>query len=249
MMSVEIIENLIPEELCDTLIEKSKTLLKSEHMVMKNDNPNKAPEVKKNTGDLKFKYLQQEGLSRDFQEGYNPEDYINLVRPNYEEYQGHFDPVAITMADLESVPNDNIWIDKVIGHCLKLVTDKMSDFYSVSIVPDQGGLVKMKTGAYNGLHYDQRNPFTEESRKELPPESQPKLSEYSFLIYLNSCDEDYSGGELYFPNYDLLIKPKKGMAVFFIGDPEHEHEVLTVKSGNRYSLLGFASEDGKPFQI
>lgn len=248
-MSVQVINNIIPQEICKTLIDKSNNLLVSEHMVMKTQNPGASVDIKKSTGDVKFKDLQQEGVELDFGKA-DPDEYINLVRPNYEEYQGYFEPVLRTEKELKSLENDDkAWIDAAISHCVALVTDKMTEFYGVKIVPDQGGLVKMKTGSHNGMHYDQRNPFTEETKKELPPEAQPKLSEYSFLIYLNTCDDDYTGGELSFPQHDLVVKPKEGMAVFFIGDPDHMHEVWKVKSGNRYSLLGFASEKDKPFQV
>lgn len=249
-MSVQIVENLIPKNICYGLVEKSKSLLKSENMVMRNFDEKRPPLIKKSTQEVIYRDFEKEGIQKDFGKKFVPDEYVNLIRPNYEEYHGKFDPVSLKEDELDCYfENDRVWIDKAIGSSLALITEKMTSFYKVKIVPDQAGLVKMKTGAHNGLHYDQRNPFTEEAREKLGPDKQPKLSEYSFLAYLNTCDKDYTGGELYFPKYDLLIKPKRGMVVFFIGDPDHEHEVLKVTSGERYSLLGFSSEEGKPLAL
>lgn len=51
------------------------------------------------------------------------------------------------------------------------------------------------------------------------------------LIYLN---DDYEGGEIYFPEYDYLVKPKKGDLIIF---PCHfMHEVKVVQNNCRYTL-------------
>jgi hypothetical protein len=51
------------------------------------------------------------------------------------------------------------------------------------------------------------------------------------LIYLN---DDYEGGELYFSEYDILIKPKYGDLIIF---PCHFlHEVKKVLLSDRYTL-------------
>ena len=57
---------------------------------------------------------------------------------------------------------------------------------------------------------------------------------YGVVLYLN---DNFEGGELYYPNLDLVIKPEKGMLVYHPGD--EEHEVLKVISGNRYTLTSF----------
>lgn len=51
------------------------------------------------------------------------------------------------------------------------------------------------------------------------------------LIYLN---DDYDGGEIYFPEHDILIKPKYGDLVIF---PCHFlHEVKQVLLNDRYTI-------------
>lgn len=59
--------------------------------------------------------------------------------------------------------------------------------------------------------------------------------EYSCVIYLN---DEYEGGEIYFPKFNFSKKPEKYSAIFFPGnDPEYIHGVSEIKSGNRYTAL------------
>jgi hypothetical protein len=57
----------------------------------------------------------------------------------------------------------------------------------------------------------------------------------STLIYLN---DNYEGGEIYFPGHDLEIKPKAGMFITFPGNPNYVHGVHAA-SENRYTLSMF----------
>jgi hypothetical protein len=56
------------------------------------------------------------------------------------------------------------------------------------------------------------------------------------LFYLN---DDYEGGELYFPNQGIKFKPKAGFAYFFPGDMNYIHGVTEVVSGIRYTCPFF----------
>ncbi len=59
---------------------------------------------------------------------------------------------------------------------------------------------------------------------------------YSSLLYLN---EDYVGGELYFPEYNFSIKPEIGTLICFKGDENNLHGVKKVESGIRYTISLF----------
>jgi hypothetical protein len=56
----------------------------------------------------------------------------------------------------------------------------------------------------------------------------------SVVAYLN---DDYDGGELYFPRFDLTIKPKQGDVVVFPSTYIYEHASLPMKSGTKYSVV------------
>lgn len=66
---------------------------------------------------------------------------------------------------------------------------------------------------------------------------------YSALVYIN---DDYKGGEIYFPNYDNY-RPKKdpGTLVQFEGTKEYLHGVTEVTSKKRYTVVMFFSRDYK----
>ena len=59
-----------------------------------------------------------------------------------------------------------------------------------------------------------------------------KPNDIATLIYLN---DDYLGGEIYFPDYDISIKPEAGDLVSFPDTPDFVHGVRTILSGTRYT--------------
>jgi hypothetical protein len=56
----------------------------------------------------------------------------------------------------------------------------------------------------------------------------------SVVAYIN---DDYEGGELYFPRFDLTIKPKKGDVVVFPSTYIYEHASNDMISGTKYSIV------------
>jgi predicted 2-oxoglutarate/Fe(II)-dependent dioxygenase YbiX len=68
---------------------------------------------------------------------------------------------------------------------------------------------------------------------------------YSALVYLN---DDFKGGEIFFPNQNLKPKIIPGMMVRFTGTVEHLHGVTEVTEGLRYTMVFFLTRD-KQFSI
>jgi predicted 2-oxoglutarate/Fe(II)-dependent dioxygenase YbiX len=62
---------------------------------------------------------------------------------------------------------------------------------------------------------------------------------FGAIIYLN---EDFEGGELYYPELDFRIKPKANSLVMH--DASLLHQVLEVTEGIRYTLTTFIQGDG-----
>jgi hypothetical protein len=60
------------------------------------------------------------------------------------------------------------------------------------------------------------------------------LSDYSSLFYLN---DDYDGGELFFPEFNLTIKPRLGDLITFPTNSMYIHAVKEIKYGTRYNIL------------
>lgn len=56
------------------------------------------------------------------------------------------------------------------------------------------------------------------------------------VLYLNN---DYEGGQTFYPNFNLSVSPKPGMAVVHLGDQEHLHGVTKIKGNTRYTIASF----------
>jgi hypothetical protein len=58
----------------------------------------------------------------------------------------------------------------------------------------------------------------------------------STIIYIN---DNFDGGNTYFTQHDISVKPKKGSVLIFPGDKYYIHGVSKVKNGTRYTLPKF----------
>ena len=58
----------------------------------------------------------------------------------------------------------------------------------------------------------------------------------SNVLYYN---DDYTGGEIFFSQYDLVMKPKAGSLLIFPAGANYQHGVNPVKTGNRYVTSTF----------
>jgi hypothetical protein len=117
------------------------------------------------------------------------------------------------------------------------VAKEINKFYDVDVVPINPMMALISKGGKNdGYHCDSvqldGSPWDDGN-------TMLDDMEFSALVYLNSCDTDYTGGQIHFPNQDLLISPKTGQMIFFRGDIDHPHGVSEVLSGNRYALVLF----------
>ena len=62
------------------------------------------------------------------------------------------------------------------------------------------------------------------------------ITEGAMVLYIN---DDYLGGEIFFPDIDLEIKPKSGQLIAWPSGPLFEHGVNTVRGGDRYVISSF----------
>lgn len=108
----------------------------------------------------------------------------------------------------------------------------VEDFYKVKVTPTGTTIVRWLPGQFQKPHADKE-------LHELPDIGLPNDFPYydlSSLFYLN---DDYEGGELYFPLQGVQFKPKKGAAYFFPGDMNYIHGVTEIKGAIRYTCPFF----------
>ena len=61
--------------------------------------------------------------------------------------------------------------------------------------------------------------------------------DYSLLLYVN---DDYEGGSLYFPNFEMRLRPESGMLVAFPSDHRYLHAAEPLLSGERFVIVSWA---------
>lgn len=89
-----------------------------------------------------------------------------------------------------------------------------------------GHMRRLIDGEFMYLHKDGGSP------------DNPEPIVFGVAIYLN---DDFTGGELSYPELNLILKPKPRNMV--VHRAEYSHEVLPVTSGNRYSITTFILGD------
>ena len=116
---------------------------------------------------------------------------------------------------------ENSWvydsIDKGVKECSKMYSKLLNiDETENPRLPFGGYVIGRYNDKYgNGMHTD--CPYDD--------------LEHSYVIYYN---DDYENGELYFPSYDLKIKPEAGSVVMFkSSDVENDHEAIPA-NGYKY---------------
>lgn len=120
---------------------------------------------------------------------------------------------------------DKQMISKESVSILKLAHQKIleiaKNFYNVDLQVGSAyegfSIRKWPTGSSMGEHIDDFSSFH---------------YNIASLIYIN---DNYEGGEIKFADHDLIIKPKRGTLILFPGNKYYSHEVLEVRSGERYT--------------
>lgn len=95
---------------------------------------------------------------------------------------------------------------------------------------DTQQLVHWGPGASMPVHVDNAHPTGE---------SHPTPHrDFASVVYLN---DDYAGGEVYFPLLGCRVRPEAGLLIGFPGDASAPHGVSRVESGDRYTMPGWYS--------
>jgi hypothetical protein len=156
----------------------------------------------------------------------------------WDQTESHVDEDGLVLYDA------NIWKDRVCTYhslmksdpsILELINSmiarlkiEVDKFFNVDAKETGPAIVRWPIGARQEPHADKE--FHTGIEKGRPNDF--PWYDLAGLFYFN---DDYEGGELYFPQHGIEFKPKAGAAYFFPGDMNYTHGVRPVTSGNRFT--------------
>ena len=138
-----------------------------------------------------------------------------------------------------SMPSPFIEVERTLNYARHMGQKFIFDQFGEIAFADNTELTFWNPGDSMSLHAD--NCWAENVPDHIKDTPHPTgFRDYSAIFYLN---DDYEGGEINFPNFDLTIKPEKGSAVFFPSGLEHSHSVSEVKGKKRITIAVWYSLD------
>jgi hypothetical protein len=142
---------------------------------------------------------------------------------------GYWDGRVATYPTINQTSPETVQTIRSIVKRLKIEID---NFFNVDAYPTSPALVRWLPGNLQMPHADKELHEGDNAGK---PNDFPWY-DIATIIYLN---DDYEGGELYFPNQGIQFKPKPGGAYFFPGDMNYIHGITEITSGIRYTCPFF----------
>jgi len=136
------------------------------------------------------------------------------------------------VATRPSLDKNDPEIGPVLERLFQRLQPIIEDFFNVKVYPTGQTIVRWLPGQF-------QNPHADKELHDGPDAGLPNdfpWYDLSSLFYLN---DDYEGGELYFPLQDVKFKPKRGAAYFFPGDKYFIHGVTEIKNSIRYTCPFF----------
>ena len=131
----------------------------------------------------------------------------------------------VRASEFTDYPENSAYIIKTLVDAMYNTANKYAEILGIEGSTDLGKnfvINKYSTGEDMGSHVDWN-----ENNKEL---------EYSFVFYLN---DDYEGGDIYWPNQGISLKPEAGSVVIFPSKEPYQHAVKTVTKGNKIFIPHF----------
>jgi hypothetical protein len=83
----------------------------------------------------------------------------------------------------------------------------------------------------------EQRPHADKQLNDGSPNAFPDYDINSLFYY----NDDFEGGNLYYPQHGITVRPKPGLAVIHPGDVNYLHGVTMVTSGLRYTTPSFYS--------
>ena len=135
---------------------------------------------------------------------------------------------ANRVATYKSLEKSDPLILHLIENMQQRLKVKVDEFFNVNVRATGPAVVRWPVGARQDPHADKEITSGPDAGK---PNAFPNY-DIASIFYFN---DNYEGGELFFPLQGLKFKPKAGSAYFFPGDKNYIHGVTEVTSGFRFT--------------
>jgi len=138
-----------------------------------------------------------------------------------------------SMAGIPDKVTNNLYqekpeVHKILKEAIDQVQKEIEYHFGRPLETNSAGIRRWDTGEFQPLHADG------EDTEGHPNEA--FIVDYGAVIYLN---DDYEGGEIYFPDHGIELKPKAGTLVFFPSSTMYIHGVKEITRGSRYTTPSF----------
>lgn len=117
------------------------------------------------------------------------------------------------------------------------ITSKSRELFQECLYPDYTDLVYWPTGLKMDVHAD-----------SVWLDGTPAKFPYRYCAGVCYLNDNYDGGETYFPNFNQESKPKKGKVVLFPSSLEYQHGVKKI-IGERYTMPIWFSKNIKNLEL
>jgi hypothetical protein len=211
------------------------------------------------TCDYLISYAEKENLWHNFNNSIK--SYVFKDKQEYTSAGNQWNDrrVDINELYLQGMENRKDLFDIVVPLQYKM-HDEVVDFFSpdFELHSELWEIVRWREGNFQEPHVDHIDPNFDLNSIDLsniPEECQYFFEErniekykklftnkaFTSIIYLN---DDYVGGELYFPQHNNFeIKPKKGTMLIFSGTIDNMHGIKEITNGTRYTHVTFWSNN------
>lgn len=128
----------------------------------------------------------------------------------------------------EKLYSNSTIIYNLLQHYVNSVQNEIEYKFGRVLEKAKPGIRKWEVGEHQDIHADG------ETAAGWPGYNY--VVDYGSIMYLN---DNYEGGELFFPKYNFHIKPKPGTLIFFPSTNMYAHGVTEVTDGVRYTSPHF----------
>ena len=136
------------------------------------------------------------------------------------------------VATLHTLEKSDPKVIEILNEVIKRMKPIIEDSFNVEVEPTHPAIVRWPVGAMQFPHADKEL----HEGPDAGTENEFPWYDIGTVFYLN---DDYIGGELYFPKQNITFKTKARGAYFFPGDMNYIHGVNIVKEGTRYTCPFF----------